>query len=208
MTQKKGAGKDDLRVRRTRKLLQEAMISLTINKGFNALTVQDISEQAMVNRATFYRYYQDKYDLMDKYMEEQYDLLLVSDDADARPPKRADVPTEPTPGLVRMWEHIGVNAAFFRVMLGPRGDSAFTQKVRDFIEKRFRSVLPDIPETARLLPIDLCLNYISSASIGCIIWWLENNMPCSPHQMAAWSMLLSNADLVAAMGPRVLAKKR
>jgi hypothetical protein len=37
-------------------------------KGFAALTVQDIADRAMVNRATFYRHYLDKHDLLDKYM--------------------------------------------------------------------------------------------------------------------------------------------
>jgi AcrR family transcriptional regulator len=58
----------DLRVRRTRKLLKSALIELTIEKGFAAVTVQDIADRAMVNRATFYRHCLDKYDLLDQYM--------------------------------------------------------------------------------------------------------------------------------------------
>jgi AcrR family transcriptional regulator len=55
---------EDLRVRRTRKTLQEALIALTIEKGFAAVTVRDITERAMVNRSTFYRHYLDKYELL------------------------------------------------------------------------------------------------------------------------------------------------
>lgn len=58
---------EDLRVRRTRKMLMQALIELTIEKGFAALTVQDIADRAMINRATFYRHYLDKYSLLDKY---------------------------------------------------------------------------------------------------------------------------------------------
>ena len=57
---------EDLRVRRTRKLLQQAFIECTIEKGFAALTVRDITERAMVNRSTFYRHYLDKYDLLEQ----------------------------------------------------------------------------------------------------------------------------------------------
>lgn len=46
----------DLRVRRTRKLLQQALIEGSLKKGFVALTVRDITEYAMVNRSTFYRH--------------------------------------------------------------------------------------------------------------------------------------------------------
>ncbi|HEX2906841.1 MAG TPA: TetR family transcriptional regulator, partial [Phototrophicaceae bacterium] len=58
---------EDLRVRRTRKLLQQALIELTVEKGFAAVTVRDITERAMVNRSTFYRHYLDKYELLDQY---------------------------------------------------------------------------------------------------------------------------------------------
>lgn len=50
---------EDLRIRRTRKLLMQALIKLTVEKGFAAITVQDIANRAMVNRATFYRHYLD-----------------------------------------------------------------------------------------------------------------------------------------------------
>ena len=62
---------EDLRVRRTRKLLQQAFLECTIEKGFAALTVRDITERAMVNRSTFYRHYLDKYDLLEQYINER-----------------------------------------------------------------------------------------------------------------------------------------
>src|SRR6476660_467523 len=65
---------EDLRVRRTRKLLIQALIELTIEKGFAAITVQEIADRAMVNRATFYRHYRDKHDLLEAYMREVYEL--------------------------------------------------------------------------------------------------------------------------------------
>src|SRR6266545_2878599 len=70
---------EDLRVRRTRKLLTQALIELTIEKGFAALTVQDIADRAMVNRATFYRHYLDKHDLLDRYMNEVYELTAAQE---------------------------------------------------------------------------------------------------------------------------------
>jgi AcrR family transcriptional regulator len=66
---------EDLRVRRTRKLISDALIDLTKEKGFAAVTVRDIAERAGINRATFYRHYQDKFDLLDRYAEAVYELL-------------------------------------------------------------------------------------------------------------------------------------
>lgn len=69
----------DLRIRRTHHFLQEAMIELITEKGFEAITVGEIAERAMINRATFYRHYQDKYDLVAKAsfsLKEQYTYFV------------------------------------------------------------------------------------------------------------------------------------
>jgi AcrR family transcriptional regulator len=58
----------NLRLRRTQKLLREALISLIEEKGFDALTVGEITERAMVSRAAFYRNYQDKYSLVEQIL--------------------------------------------------------------------------------------------------------------------------------------------
>src|SRR6266700_8161509 len=115
---------EDLRVRRTRKLLQQAFIELTVEKGFAALTVRDITERAMVNRSTFYRHYLDKYDLLEQYMNEIYEL---TDGA--------------SPGPLNLLKHIQQFADFYRVMLGAKGDPLFAQRFRQNTEKRFRSFL-------------------------------------------------------------------
>jgi len=55
----------DPRIRRTRQLLQAALKSLLETKNFDEITVQDITEAATVNRATFYDHYADKFALLD-----------------------------------------------------------------------------------------------------------------------------------------------
>ncbi len=57
--------KIDPRVKRTRSLLESAFMELIQEKGFQAVTVQDIAERAGVNRATFYAHFADKYALLD-----------------------------------------------------------------------------------------------------------------------------------------------
>jgi AcrR family transcriptional regulator len=44
-------------------------------KGFDDITIQDISDRANVNRGTIYLHYTDKYDLLDKMMEEHINKL-------------------------------------------------------------------------------------------------------------------------------------
>src|SRR5215813_6149208 len=60
----------DPRVKRTRNLLLRAFKELLAEKDFAALTVQDITERAEVNRATFYAHFEDKFALMDYSVRE------------------------------------------------------------------------------------------------------------------------------------------
>jgi len=57
-----GAMKNDRRVERTQQLLRAALLSLIEEKGFEALTVQDIIDRANVGRATFYSHFDNKED--------------------------------------------------------------------------------------------------------------------------------------------------
>lgn len=64
----------DLRVKRTNKYIIEAFIRLVEEKGFEQVTVQNIADEAMINRATFYAHYKDKQDLYEKI----FDLAVES----------------------------------------------------------------------------------------------------------------------------------
>jgi AcrR family transcriptional regulator len=66
----------DLRVRRTRQLLQQAFMDLIAEKSFQAITVQDIAERAMVNRATFYDHFVDKYAILEHAIREGFKQTL------------------------------------------------------------------------------------------------------------------------------------
>ena len=54
----------DLRIRRTYKLLLNSMITMLKRKNFNHITVNDLCEEALISRATFYVHFNDKYDLL------------------------------------------------------------------------------------------------------------------------------------------------
>ncbi|HEY3228936.1 MAG TPA: TetR/AcrR family transcriptional regulator [Roseiflexaceae bacterium] len=66
----------DPRVKRTRKLLLDAFLSVMGEKGFDDITVQDIAMRATVNRATFYAHFVDKYALVDELIREGFAHML------------------------------------------------------------------------------------------------------------------------------------
>ncbi len=180
---------EDLRVKRTYKLLQEALIELTVQKGFSAVAVSDITKYAGVNRATFYRHFEDKFDLLNHYARTVYALLDSMPDTEL--PMPVAVSARPAaPGLVAIFEHIRANAGFYRVMLGPNGDPVFVAKVRQYVKKRIWRSLPAGLQRDNSA-VDLYLSYSSSASMGAVLWWLDHDMPCSAEEIAAISYQVS-----------------
>jgi AcrR family transcriptional regulator len=195
---------EDLRVRRTRKLLQKALLEATVEKGFAHITVSDIAARAMVNRATFYRHYKDKYDLLKHYIEELSGLIDTHDQEaslDARPDPSLSLPPD---GLVVLLRHMQANAEFYRVMLGKQGDPTFcAQSFRPYIEQGFRRLLsgqiPQVNDPAHP-PVELIVSYVLHAGVGAIVWWLEEGQACTPEQVAVWLRQLSLAAVGVALG--------
>jgi AcrR family transcriptional regulator len=174
---------EDLRVKRTHKLILEAMIELTTQKGFSNLTVRDISKYAGINRATFYRHYQDKFDLLNQYVQAVYELPDALIEAGPRITSEG-IDKQFASAMIKLFEHVHTNSRFFRVMLGKNGDPAFSEKIRQFIQKRIRHSMPKgllDKETS----VDLYLSYISSGSLGALTWWLEHEMQYSAEEMVA-----------------------
>jgi AcrR family transcriptional regulator len=62
----------DPRVKRTRSLILSSFESLLAEKGFETISVQDVTDKAEINRATFYAHFQDKYALLDTAMSQMF----------------------------------------------------------------------------------------------------------------------------------------
>jgi AcrR family transcriptional regulator len=73
-----GVNEADPRVKRTRKLLQDAFVELLSEKPFEAITVQDIATRSTINRATFYAHFVDKYDLFAQFSREWFREAVAS----------------------------------------------------------------------------------------------------------------------------------
>ncbi|MGB8908701.1 MAG: TetR/AcrR family transcriptional regulator [Candidatus Cybelea sp.] len=81
----------DPRVTRTRKLIRDALASLLAEKNFESITVQDIAEQATVNRATFYAHFTDKFALLDAMIRDDFSGYLSQGDPLSSPDTRSSL---------------------------------------------------------------------------------------------------------------------
>src|SRR5262245_29139591 len=114
---------DDLRVRRTRKLIREALVILLEERSFEAITVGEIAERAMVSRAAFYRYYRDKYDLIERFFAEAVQPL-TSEIGPPPPDLLANHGSQDLPEpWVKLFEHFATHERLYRGLLGGKGSS-------------------------------------------------------------------------------------
>lgn len=182
-------GTEDVRVQRSRELLQRALFELVVEKGFTAVTVRDIATRAKVNRSTFYRHYLDKYDLLNRYLDQLQQQVSEAAVSAESLPVRERVPI----GLLLLVKHIQDHAAFYRVMLGKDGDQAFTYRFRQLSEQRYRYLFSRVNEITEPhdFPTEMKLRYISSAFVGAVLWWLEHDLPSTAEQFAIWLSRMS-----------------
>ncbi len=180
----------DLRVVRTKDAIRNALVDLMEEKGFEAITVKDITSKAKINRGTFYAHYQDKYDLITKCEEEI--IHEISSIAKQNFPKViAELGTNPTASapfslIVSIFEYLNENSGFMKAVLGPKGDLSFQTKLKDFMWKTIFGNDSDalIKEENLLVPVQYLTSYAASAHIGVIQQWLNSGRKESPEEMA------------------------
>ena len=199
----------DLRIRRTHKFLQEAMIELITEKGFDALTVGDIAERAMINRATFYRHYQDKYDLVAKIFEETTNELVENMKPFHKDTKdTGQSETRNPPEIwIQFFEHVAEHTQLYRAMLGKNGSSWFAARMREHIiklmleqERRWKHQMGPRQPIDPAMPQELPGMQLSHVLIGTIVWWLESEKSYTPRQMATWFYRFAFYGYLSALG--------
>ncbi|MEZ4712922.1 MAG: TetR/AcrR family transcriptional regulator [Caldilineaceae bacterium] len=192
MLQKSEASNDDLRIRRTRKMLQQAFIGLVLERGFEDITVNMLAERAMINRATFYRHYTDKYDLAEKvYADLTADYMASVQALDS---------TDPVDGWTLLFEHVAAYADFYLALL--TGIPHFQERVRDQIETQLHQIFNSIglDEGQTAMPLPLILRYLAAAQMGIVQWWLETNRTIPPRAMAHHLLRLHTNGAMVQLG--------
>ncbi|HZT99066.1 MAG TPA: TetR/AcrR family transcriptional regulator [Ktedonobacteraceae bacterium] len=179
----------NLRVRRTQKLLREALIELIEERGFEALTIGELTERAMVSRAAFYRNYQDKYDLVEQIFEEAMSALLGA---------VGDLGREhPAEIWVKFFEHIAEYERLYRALLGRKGSPWFVRKMRADLSGliKERGQLPHGPHArpVHTFSDEFVPDLVSTMFVEAITWWLEHGRPYTPKEIARRSALLASA---------------
>ena len=197
MSMKSSQEQGDLRVRRTHKLLWEALMAELSERSFDDITVNDICQRAMVHRTTFYKHYSDKYALLEQGMRRLFDSLMHEEEH--RPPS-AYPPEKLPPYFVRLFEHAAQHQQFYRLMLRGAGIGRFQNLIKNYIVDVASARARDLTSANQPRQIEMHAHVVAGATLGLLAWWIENDLPFSPRQMAQY-LMAPHGMLVSAPAP-------
>ena len=188
--------KTDRRIQRTRQSLRTALLELIKKKGYDAISIEEITERANVGRATFYLHYKDKEDLLlEEFSEMANDKVQVLSEIpfSAWLPSQEDIADtkkkRPAPPLLIVFEHIYENSELYYILLKSERSSRIVERIRKisteaivkFVETKAKT--DPIPLLFQV-PIEFFAAFFSGALLSTVDWWLEEDMHHSPREMA------------------------
>ena len=165
-------GTQDLRIIRTQRLIKQAFYDLIKEKGFEQITVKDITDRAMISRNTFYLHYSDKYDLLNKQCDELMRNLFFNVGRQIHDLKKEDHTVESIAAVISYGiKTIAEDKEHYSILLSDVSSDILTTKMTDTIKSSVKYIRKDAFEIN-----DFQLTYIVSGMTGIIKYYLTNGV--------------------------------
>ena len=172
--------KEDRRVRRTKKLLTQALTELLQKKQVNEITVKELTDLADMNRGTFYMYYRDIFDMIEKIEDELFQKL----DVIAQTHEHGDPTQQVKPILLDLFRFIEENQEMCRVLLSPNGDMNFLHRLYEAIRERSLEIWKDQMGSLGEKEFDYRYSFVIFGCAGMIRAWVNRSCQETDMQMA------------------------
>ena len=182
----------DRRVRRTRRALQKSLVDLILEQGYDAVTIEEITDRADLGRTTFYLHYKDKEELLmhaiDTICEdflETHSSLLAQIDSPENALKQLRYNLDERI-LYHIFAHARENANLYKVMLRGEGGARATRRFANVIQDETVKRLKQIKGLEIKVPIEIFAVYFSGTIMEMVTWWLEENQPYPIEEMVTY----------------------
>jgi AcrR family transcriptional regulator len=186
--------KPDRRVQRTRQALRTALLELIKEKDYDAISTEEITERANVGRATFYKHYKDKEDLL---LEEFSEMANEKVQVLSEIPFSVWLQSEGTaesegktsaPPLLILFEHIYENSELYYILLKSEKSSRVVERIRKIATEAIATFMQTKAKANPVpfhfkVPIEFVAAFFSGALLSTIDWWLEEGMRHPPKEM-------------------------
>ncbi len=174
----------DRRIGKSKKAIIDALTQLMMEKDFDKITIHEIAEQANVNRGTVYLHYTDKFDLLNHCIEthliELFEICMQKENTGHSPAKVS---------MLHIFEYLEQHAFFYSNMLTNKGIPTFRNRLYVMVQQM-------VEEQIKLKGISLNINedvlvqYVASATVGVMEWWITHSMPHPAKDMVEQLWLL------------------
>ncbi|MGY3063262.1 AcrR family transcriptional regulator [Streptomyces sp. TE3672] len=174
---------EDRRTRRTRRALGGALVELVLERGFSALTVEDITEQADVARATFYAHFKGKDDLFARVTSDLLEQLTQR----LEPAVAGSAIGFTGKPLLEMLRHVSDERDVYRVVLRGEGDGKPLQMFVDACAAATAREFKARAERNNVQPridADLLARVWVGEQVAVLRWWAEQDTPPMPAEEA------------------------
>jgi len=168
----------DRRVSRTRRALKEALTDLILDKGYEAVTVQDVIDRADIGRSTFYAHFIDKDDL----------LMAILADLDVPGPDTSSWKTD-DPAFdwtLELFRHFGSGRRLFKAVASSQSGALARREITRRLEELARAELSRIKAPRKLdsFKLEIVVRFLVGTFIGFMDWWMrEENEHLPPEQV-------------------------
>lgn len=174
------AQKQDRRIRRTRKLLKDSLISLMSEKEFKNISVKDITEHADLNRGTFYLHYNDTYHLLQDIEEEVLHDFQEMIDSYGHPSE----PHTLLPVMNPMIHYVAENTAICKILFENNVAADFMDRLHSLIHENGREIIKTMYPDAEEAMLEYFFEFITYGLTGMLKWWTDSGKQL-PEEMLA-----------------------
>ena len=174
MSENKVKEKEDRRVRRTKRILVQSLMQLMQEKQLKDITVRELADVADVNRGTFYLYYRDVFDMLEKVENEMFEKFEAILEAHLE----ENMIQQTLPFLKDLYAFAEENQDMCRVLMSKNGDISFLQKLNQIVFERCREECFSLIECATEEEFESRYHFAVFGCIGMIYSWVNNG--CKP----------------------------
>lgn len=195
MTEKKKLHTDP-RILRTRQLIKDAFVELLEETDLQQITVNRLAERATINRVTFYLHFRDIPDMLEKMANDMIDD--ISTVFGKTPTDHPSSEEDSWEILENLLQHIADHSNFYKNFLTSKKVPIFRDRLTLFLREKIVTKIDESGRRVQLTEIvkeDILIWYETSALIGTIVSWLQNDMPYTPSFLAQQFALLHHRAL-------------
>jgi len=172
------------RRQQTRRQLIQTALQLVLEKGYDAMTIQDITDQADLGRGTFYIHFKDKEAVIWTAFQELFQEL----EQESHQQLDRNSPQVEYLGLLNIFRHAEANRDLYKVMFGKHGSSLLTSRAQDFLAGVFLHdilLAPEPPDPNFHIPEEIETQILVGVITRLLYWWLEKPNDFTAEQMTA-----------------------